>query len=90
MVGFSQDELDACRPTAMAVAEFCAKRWGMVYEEITGSTQLLDSLLAMPSRLEGGDSEFVVVPPDGVIEPEQFMRSGERVPASVVRKGVGA
>lgn len=90
MVGFSLEELDACRPMAKAVADFCAERWGMVYEEITGSIQLLDSLLAMPSRLEAGDSEFVVVPPDGVIEPEQFMRSGERVPASAARKSFGA
>ncbi|MCL4767406.1 MAG: DUF1638 domain-containing protein [Hyphomicrobiaceae bacterium] len=86
MVGFSQEELDLCRPMAMKVAEFCGQRWGMVYEEVTGSTGLLDSLMSMPNRLDSADSEFVVVRPGEVIEAEMFMRSGEAVPASSARK----
>lgn len=87
MVGFSDEELEACRPMAMEVARFCAERWGMVYEETTGSTQLLDALLAMPQRLAEGDEEFVVVAPGGEIDPAMFMRSGEAVPPSSSRKG---
>ncbi len=86
MVGFSQEELDLCRPMAMKVADFCRERWGMAYEEVTGSTRLLDSLISMPKRLETEDSEFVVVRPGGVIEQAMFMRSGEAVPASSARK----
>ena len=32
MVGFSQEELDSCRPAAMKVADFCRERFGMTYE----------------------------------------------------------
>lgn len=87
MVGFSPEELELCRPMAKAVADFCFKRWGMVYEEITGSTQLLERLLEMPQRLAAEDSEFVVIAPGGVIEAEQFMRAGETVPAATARRG---
>ena len=90
MVGFSQEELDMCRPMAMKVAEFCGQRWGMAYEEIIGSTGLLDALLSMPERLDSGDSEFVVVRPGQTIEAEMFMRSGEAVPAASARKGAEA
>jgi hypothetical protein len=87
MVGFSEEELELCRPMAKKVADFCFARWGMVYEEITGSTQLLDKLLEMPGRLASEDSEFVVIPPGGAIETEQFLRAGETMPATSARKG---
>jgi hypothetical protein len=80
MVGFNQQELDECRPMAMRVAEFCAKRWNMQYEEVIGSTSLLEALLQVPGKAEGAGTEFVVVPPGGEIEARMFMRDGETVP----------
>ena len=80
MVGFSQQELDECRPMAMRVAEFC-KRWNMEYEEIVGSTSMLETLLTMPEKLDAEDSEFVVLRPGTEIQVEMFLREGESVPA---------
>lgn len=74
MIGFSQQELDECRPLAMKVADFCARRWSMQYEEVIGSTSLLESLIRLPTRLETADQEFVVLPPGGKIEMEMFLR----------------
>lgn len=61
MVGFSQQELDECRPMSQKVAGFCSSRWGMTYEEILGSTALLDALLQMASNVDKDNSEFVVI-----------------------------
>jgi hypothetical protein len=82
MVGFSQQELDECRPMAMRVAEFC-QRWNMEYEEIVGSTSMLEALLAMPAKLDAENSEFVVLRPGMEIQVEMFLREGESVPQQV-------
>ena len=82
MVGFSQQELDECRPMAMRVAEFC-KRWNMEYDEIVGSTSMLETLLAMPANLDTENSEFVVLRPGMEIQVEMFLRMGESVPQQV-------
>jgi len=87
MVGFSQQELDECRPMSQKVAEFCASRWGMNYEEILGSTALLESLLQMPENLDRDNSEFVVVHSGGEISAEMFHRPGEAPPAMAERRG---
>ena len=70
---FSQQELDQCRPMAMRVAGFCAERWNMQYEEIVGSTALLEALLKMPDRLDARDGEFVVVGPGEEIDAGMFV-----------------
>jgi hypothetical protein len=85
MVGFSQQELDDCRPMAMAVADFCRTRWSMEYEETTGSTALLESLLKMPGHPDSGNPEFVVVPPGGEIRMEMFLGEGEVAPQAMGR-----
>jgi len=85
MVGLSQQELDECRPLSKRVADFCAQRWNMQYEEVIGSTSLLEALILAPGRLEEAGPEFVVVPPGGEIEAAMFMREGEAVPAPAVR-----
>jgi hypothetical protein len=85
MVGFNQQELDDCRPMAMRVAEFCAKRWNMEYEEILGSTSLLEALIRAPARIDTAGPEFVVVPPGGEIEARMFMREGEVAPQPMGR-----
>lgn len=85
MVGYSQRELEECRPMAMRVADFCAKRWHMEYEEIIGSTSLLEALIGMPARLDSENSEFVVLPPGGEIQVEMFLREGESAPQPLGR-----
>ena len=85
MVGYSRQELEECRPMAMRVAEFCAKRWNMQYEEIIGSTSLLEALIGMPGRLGGENSEFVVLEPGGEIEAAMFLREGEAEPQPLGR-----
>jgi Protein of unknown function (DUF1638) len=86
LVGFSQEELDAYRAQARAVAEFMDQRFGcVVYEETLGSTGLIETLVQMGARPDDADEEFVVVKPGGEVSMELFMRSGEPVPQPVGR-----
>jgi hypothetical protein len=85
MVGYSQRELEECRPLAMRVADFCARRWHMQYEEVIGSTSLLEALIGMPARLDSENSEFVVLRPGGEIQVEMFLREGEGAPQPLGR-----
>jgi len=88
MVGFSQQELDECRPLALRVAEFCAKRWNMEYEEIIGSTALIETLLKMPGQLDSSNAEFVVLKPGEEIQIEMFLQNDEPAPAQTAgRRG---
>jgi hypothetical protein len=89
MVGFSQEELDACRPRVMEVAKFLGKRFGVVYEETLGSAELIEGLLAMPEHLGETNEEFVVIPPGGEIVMDLFMRGGEPAPQPVGRAEKG-
>jgi uncharacterized protein DUF1638 len=86
LVGFSQEELDAYRVQAHAVAEFMDQRFGVVvYEETLGSTGLIETLVQMGARPDDADAEFVVVKPGGEVSMELFMRGGEPVPQPVGR-----
>jgi hypothetical protein len=87
MVGFTQQELDECRPLSQKVAEFCGRRWGMAYEEIIGSAELLEAILQMTEKIDRDNPEFVVVPEGGEISADMFLRAGEAPPAAVARKG---
>jgi len=87
MIGFSEVDLDSWRPAAMKVAEFCKERFGMEYEEVIGTTELIEALLAEPAHLEEGNDAFVVVPPGGEVTMEMFLRSGEVAPPAAQRKG---
>lgn len=87
MVGFSQQELDECRPMARKVADFCAERWKMSYEETIGSTELLENLLQIGSNSDQNNAEFVVISPGAEITAELFHRAGEAPPASTTRRG---
>ncbi len=87
MVGFSQQELDECRPMSQRVAEFCNQRWGMVYEEILGSKALLGDLLRMASSPRRDDPEFVVLGEGAEVTAEMFHRPGGAPPPSVARRG---
>ena len=86
-VAFSDAELERYRPQAREVAEFCAKRWGMTYEEVRGTDQLIEQFLAMPARLDEGNEEFVLVPPGGEVKEEMFHRADAGIPiTSTMRK----
>lgn len=73
LVAHSQEDMDKYRPQAQAVADFCT-RWGMRYEEILGSDQLVRRLVEVAAALDQAGDDFVVVPPGGEIRQEQFMR----------------
>jgi len=85
MVGFSQQELEDCRPMALRVAEFCGKRWNMEYEEIVGSTSMLETLIGLPEHPQADNAEFVVLEPGQEIQVEMFLREGESVPPQTPR-----
>jgi hypothetical protein len=86
-VAFSDAELEQYRPQAQEVADFCTRRWGMVYEEVRGTDRMIAELLAMPARLDAGNEEYVVVPPGGDVEEEMFQRAERGTPvASNMRK----
>ncbi len=87
MVGVSEVELNACRPATMKVAAFCKERFGMEYEEVIGTTELIEALLREPVHLKQDDDAFVVVPPGGEVTMDMFLRSGEAAPPAAQRKG---
>ncbi|NJN39938.1 MAG: DUF1638 domain-containing protein [Gammaproteobacteria bacterium] len=93
LVGFSQEELDAYRARAQAVAEFMDRRFGgVVCEETLGSTALIEALVRMPERLRGtqghaADEEFVVIDPGGEITMDLFMDGGGPAPQPMARSG---
>jgi hypothetical protein len=86
MVGFSEAELNSCRPAAMKVASFCKERFGMEYEEVIGTTELIDALLQQPAHLNEGNDVFVVVPPGGEVTMDMFLRAGEAAPPAAERQ----
>lgn len=73
-VAHTQADLDEYRPQALEVAEFCAQRWGMLYEERIGSDGLIRRLLESPRRSEVLGEDFIVVPPGGTVEQQMFIR----------------
>jgi len=73
LVAHTQADLDAYRPRAREAAEFCNRRWGMVYEERLGSDALIVRLLSAARQPENLGEDFVVIPPQGVIEQEMFL-----------------
>lgn len=85
MVGYSRQELEECSPMALRVAAFCAERWNMDFEEIIGSTALLEALIGMPARLGSENTEFVVLEPGGEIDAGMFLREGEAAPQPLGR-----
>lgn len=72
-VAHSDEDLEAYRPRALEVAEYC-KRWDMVYEEILGSDIYIRRLVETAADPARADGEFLVVPPGGEIKQSQFIR----------------
>jgi hypothetical protein len=73
LVAHSQADLDTYRPQAQKVARFC-ERWGMRYEEILGSDGYVRRLVDVAAKLDRVNGDFLVIPPGGEINQEQFMR----------------
>ncbi|MEJ2757318.1 MAG: DUF1638 domain-containing protein, partial [Anaerolineales bacterium] len=73
LIAHSQLDLDAYRPQAQEVAEYC-KRWGMDYDEILGSEKFVQRLVEIAINLEKIDNDFLIVPPGGEIRQDEFIR----------------
>jgi hypothetical protein len=73
-VAHNQADLDEYRSRALEVAEFCAQRWDMTYEERIGSDDLVRRLLEAPHRPGALGEDFVIVPPGGSVEQRVFLR----------------
>ena len=73
LVAHSQEDLVAYRGRAQEVAKFC-ERWGMVYEEILGSSEFFEHLIR--AALDSGEANgnFILVLPGGKLSQEQFLR----------------
>jgi len=76
LVSHSEADLAANRERAQLVAAFCNERWGMEYSERVGSDALIAKLMNAPSNLDRLGDEFVVIPPGGVVEMNQFFDFG--------------
>lgn len=76
LVSHSEEDLAANRARAQKVAAFCKERWGMEYSERVGSDALIAKLMNAPRDLDRLGDEFVVIPPGGVVEMNQFFDFG--------------
>ena len=72
LLAFSQAEIEELRAKAIPVADFCAERWGMVYEERVGDDRLIRALAAQAHGPDGDGTDFIVLPPGGVLGTEHF------------------
>jgi hypothetical protein len=70
-IAHRQEDLDAYRPRALEVAAYC-DRFGMVYEEYLGSEDFLDQIADALDIQENWPSNFVVVPPGGILQQDMF------------------
>ncbi len=74
LLGSTPADLAECRAEVRPVAEFCASRWGITYEERIGSDALLSGLLDAPRTMDALGEDFVVIPPGGRVEARMFAR----------------
>ncbi len=72
-VAHSQEDLEAYRPQAQEVARFC-QRWGMRYEEISGSDLFIRQLVEMTYSPETANENFVLIQPGGELRQADFIR----------------
>ena len=73
LVAHNQEDLDEYRSRALEVAKFC-ERWGMVYQEILGSSEFIENLIQAALSGKQTDENFIFVPPGGELRQEQFLR----------------
>ena len=72
-VSHTQEDLDAYSPRARLVGDYMS-RWGVRYEEVSGSDNYLRQLAAIVSDLETADSDFLVIHPGGELQQRKFVR----------------
>ena len=77
LVAHNQEDLEAYRPRAQEVAKFC-ERWGMVYEEARGSDIYVRRLVEAITELSDSNDDFLIIPPGGSIQQNQFVRIDTR------------
>jgi hypothetical protein len=70
-IAHRQEDLDAYRPRALEVAAYC-DRFGMVYQEYLGSEDFLNQIAEALDRRENWPSNFVIVPPGGILRQDMF------------------
>ena len=70
-IAHKQEDLDEYRPRALKVAEYC-QQWGMKYQEMLGSDNLLRQLAEIAVEPDQISEQFLVVPPEGILSQEQF------------------
>ncbi len=76
-------ELKECRGRAREIADFCAHRWGMRYEERVGTGAYIGKLLDAPQNIAALGNDLLVVPPGGTVETDMFARYQGRETAGV-------
>jgi hypothetical protein len=72
-VAHQPEDFEQYRQQAHEVAKFC-ERWGMRYEEVSGSDHYIRRLVEVMFNPQKIDSEFVWVEPGGEIRQNQFLR----------------
>ena len=70
-VAHSQDDLDAYRPIALEVAEFC-RRWDMQYDEYLGATDFVSALEKTVASPAQADDAFIIVQPGETLTQDMF------------------
>ena len=70
-IAHRQEDLDEYRPRALKVAEYC-QQWGVEYEEMLGSEDILRQLAEIAGIQEQISNQFILVPPHETLTQEQF------------------
>jgi hypothetical protein len=69
LLAFSSEEMDAIRPQAAPIVEFCQERWGVSYDEIIGEPSFVERLANPDLHHE----QFLLIPPGGEVTQEMFL-----------------
>lgn len=72
-IAHTREDLETYRPRAREVAKYC-QRWGMQYSELVGSDAYVAGLVNAISTVKKSNDDFLLVPPGGTLQQNQFMR----------------
>jgi len=73
LIAHNQEDLEKYRPRALEVARYC-ERWGMQYSELVGSDAYVSGLVKAITTLQESNENFLLIPPGGTIQQNQFIR----------------